>query len=216
MRRILVLNPKGGCGKSTLSTNLASHYAVKGKSVAIADFDRQSSSLDWLRVRPEERPLIHAVMVEEEKALIPWELDCVIFDAPARTHGKELKRLVKQAQTVLIPVLPSPMDMRATAQFVEELLLVGRVSRQAVRIGVVANRVREHTLAYDSLRRFLKRLGIPFVAVLRDTQNYIRAAESGLGIFELPPSHVAKDLAQWKPLIRWLNSKASLPEPARK
>jgi len=180
---------------------------VQGKTVAIADFDRQSSSLDWLKVRPDSRPPIHSVAVEDEKAIISWALDSVIFDAPARTHGKELKRLVKQAQTLLVPVLPSPMDMRATARFVEELLLVGRVSRQAVRIGVVANRVREHTLAYDSLQRFLKQLGIPFVAVLRDTRNYIRAAESGLGIFELPPSQVARDLEQWQPLIRWLERK---------
>lgn len=206
MRKIMVLNPKGGCGKTTLATNLASHFAQDGKKVALADFDPQGSSADWLAQRPAERPSIYQVAIddEKEKLLIPLGLDYVIMDAPAATHGKELKRHVKKAQTLIIPVLPSPIDIRATARFIEELLLVGRVARAQTRIAVVANRVREQTLIYQALQRFLHSLDIPFATTLRDSQNYIRAAQRGLGIFELPPAAAAADQEQWRPLLRWL------------
>ncbi len=110
------------------------------------------------------------------------------------------------------PVLPSPIDIRAASRFIHDLLLVGRISRRQTKIAVVANRVRENTLIYQQLERFLKQLGIPFLTSLRDTQNYIRAAEKGVGIFEMAPSQVAPDLAQWKPLTHWLNSRRSLPD----
>lgn len=206
MQKIMVLNPKGGCGKTTLATNLASFLAQADRKVALADFDPQGSSVDWLAVRPAERPTIYHVSLDEEKdkLLLPLGMDCVIMDAPAAVHGKELKRHVKRAQTLLIPVLPSPIDIRACARFVEELLLVGRVSRQETRIAVIANRVKEHTLIYHTLQRFLTSLGIPFLTTLRDSQNYIRAAERGLGIGELAPALVAPDMEQWQPILRWL------------
>ena len=211
MRTILVLNPKGGCGKSTLATNLASYYATLGNRVCLADYDGQNSSLDWLAARPEERPAITAANMTEEGARLPRGHEVAIMDAPAATHGADLKKLVRSAQTLIMPVLPSPMDMRASARFIHELLADARVSRQKTRIGVVANRVRTNTLVYLSLSRFLRRLKIPVIATLRDTQNYIRAAENGLGIFEMPPSQVDKDLEQWEKLTRWLRSKRSLP-----
>lgn len=211
MRRIMVLNPKGGCGKSTLSTNLASFFALDGEPVYLVDFDVQGSSMDWLDVRPESAPPIQGVPADEKGFLIPHGNGVVIMDAPAGIHGKRLKQYVKRAQTLLIPVLPSPMDMRATARFVEELLLVGRVSREKTRIAVVANRVREHTRIYHSLERFLEQLSIPFLTSLRDSQNYIRAAEQGLGIFELPTHEVRQDIEQWQPLLDWLHSSASMP-----
>lgn len=206
MQKIMVLNPKGGCGKTTVATNLAGFYALAGKKVALADFDPQGSSVDWLAVRPAERPTIYHVSLDEEKdkLLLPLGMDCVIMDAPAAVHGKELKRHVKRAQILLIPVLPSPIDIRAAARFVEELLLVGRVSRQETRIAVIANRVKEHTLIYHTLQRFLNSLGIPFLTTLRDSQNYIRAAERGLGIGELAPALVAPDVEQWQPILKWL------------
>lgn len=206
MQKIMVLNPKGGCGKTTLATNLASHFAASGRKVALADFDPQGSSADWVALRPAAHPPIHHVTIDDakEKLLIPLGMDYVIMDAPAATHGKELKRHVKKAQILLIPVLPSPIDIRAAARFIEELLLVGRVARAETRIAVIANRVREQTLIYQALQRFLTSLDIPFVATLRDSQNYIRAAQRGIGIFELPPAAVATDLEQWQPLLRWL------------
>lgn len=212
MRTIMVLNSKGGCGKSTIATNLASYYAAdQGAAVALEDFDPQGSSSDWLAARPEDRPPIHGIKAWEAPARAPRSTEYAIIDAPAAVHGKELTDLVRRAETILIPVLPSPMDMRAAAHFIKDLLLVGKVSRRQTRLAVVANRVREYTLVYHSLERFLESLKIPFIATLRDTQNYIRAAERGLGIFELAPSLVYQDLEQWEPLLKWLHSKRSLP-----
>lgn len=211
MRRIMVLNAKGGCGKTTLATNLASYYASNGERVTLVDFDSQSSSLDWLAVRPAALAPIGACQAREGELLLPHKSGYLIMDLPAGVHGKALKPYVKLAQSVLIPVLPSPLDMRATARFIEELLLLGRVSRERTRIAVVANRVREHTLIYHSLERFLTSLQIPFLTSLRDSQNYIRAAEQGVGIFELPPSQVEHDLEQWQPIVAWLASRDSLP-----
>lgn len=212
MRTIMTLNAKGGCGKSTLATNLASYYADQGKAVTLVDFDPQGSSLGWLAARPAERPPIEGLAGFEGTVRLPRHTEVAIFDAPARSHGKELTALIRRSETVLIPVLPSPMDIRAAARFIEELLTVGKVSRDETRLAVVANRVREYTLIYHSLQAFLNSLDIPFIATLRDTQNYIRAAERGLGIFELAPSLVWPDLEQWEPLIKWLNSKRSRPK----
>lgn len=212
MRTILVLNSKGGCGKSTIATNLASYYAWEEEAnVVIEDFDPQGSSSEWLKARAPDLPEITCIRAWEETIRPPRNTDIVILDAPAAVYGKELTALVRRAQTILIPVLPSPMDMRATAHFVHDLLLVGKVSRKQTKLGVVANRVRETTVVYHNLERFLKRLKIPVVATLRDTQNYIRAAERGCGIFELAPSLVYDDLEQWEPLVKWLHSKRSMP-----
>ena len=211
MRRILILNPKGGCGKSTLATNLASYYAMQGSPVQLVDFDVQGSSMDWLAVRPEGAPVIRGMLANEEEFMVPHAGGVMILDAPAGVHGKRLKRYIKLAQTLIIPVLPSPIDMRSTAKYIEELLLVGRINRDKTRVAVLANRVRENTLIYHSLERFLESLQIPFLTHLRDSQNYIRAAELGQGIFELPPSQVEQDLAQWQPLLDWLASEQSMP-----
>ena len=212
MRTILVLNAKGGCGKSTIATNLASYYAwEEEKQVVLEDFDPQGSSSEWLQARGEEWPEIIGIRAWEEPARPPRGTEVAILDAPAAVHGKDLTALVRRAETILIPVLPSPIDMRAAAHFIRDLLLVGKVSRKQTRIAIIANRVRENTNIYHSLERFLRHLKIPVVATLRDTQNYIKAAERGIGIFEMAPSQVYTDLEQWEPLTRWLRSKRSLP-----
>ena len=212
MRSILVINAKGGCGKSTLATNLAGYYAERGHSVVLADFDPQESSLDWLAARPEDYPAITGINAAQDGLKVPRNTEYLIMDVPAAMHGKDLTAVIRRAQTLVIPVLPSPMDMRAAAHFIKELLTVGKVDRKQVKLGVVANRVRENTLIFHTLEKFIRRLGIPRVATLRDTQSYIRAAERGLSIFELAPSSVAMDLEQWQSLTRWLNSKRSLPD----
>lgn len=212
MRTIMLLNAKGGCGKSTLASNLASYYAVEGYAVGLVDFDPQQSGLEWLDARPEDAPEIIGIDGTEEGLRVPRNLDIVIYDVPAAVSGKELTSLVKRAETLIIPVLPSPIDIRAASHFIHDLLLVGKVSRKQTKLAVVANRVRENTLVFHRLERFLKSLKIPFIATLRDTQNYIRAEERGLGIFEMAPSAVAQDLEQWEPLLKWLRSKRSLPQ----
>ncbi len=212
MRTIMVLNAKGGCGKTTIATNLASYYAwERGQRVALVDFDPQASSLAWLEARSAEWPPIHGIPAFRTLVRPPKETEVMIMDAPARVQGAELAGLVRRVQTLVVPVLPSPVDIRAAADFMKALLTSGRVSRQQTRVAVVANRVREHTLVYHSLQAFLKSLKIPFVTSLRDTQNYIRAQEKGIGIFEMAPSQTWQDREQWEPLVRWLRSKRSQP-----
>jgi len=235
MRKIMLLNAKGGCGKSTLATNLASYYAAQGKSVVIADFDRQGSSLEWLEARPQDRPPIRGIAAWREPLRVPRSTDYVIMDVPAGAHGADLTALVRRAQTVIVPVLPSPTDIRAAAHFIHEALLVGKIVRDETRLAVVANRVRENTSIqntmesvlnrmsisystlntqiYHNLERFLSRLRIPFIATLRESQNYLVADARGLGIFDLNRSQVERDTEQWEPLLKWLESKRSIPEP---
>ena len=206
----MILNSKGGCGKSTIATNLASYYAsYEGKKVTLVDFDPQGSSLDWLKVRPKILPEILGINATKDSVRFSKDTEIVIMDVPARIEGRELAGLVKRVETIIIPVLPSPIDIRAGAKFIKELLINGRVSRKETKVAVVANRVRENTLSYHALYAFLKSLKIPFITTIRDTQNYIHAEEKGVGIFEMAPSKVWQDLEQWDPLIKWLRSKRS-------
>lgn len=211
----MVINPKGGCGKSTIATNLAASFALAGETTTLLDLDPQQSSMDWLALRPKNAAHIHGMGSDINQLLLPHTSGVMIIDTPAAIHGKQLKPYVKNAHNILIPVLPSPMDMRATAKFVEALLLMGRVSKEKTRIAVIANRVQQQTRIYQGLKRFLNSLGIPFIAILRESQNYVRAAEQGTTIFELRPSLVQQDLRQWKPLLKWINSSTSLPQGYR-
>lgn len=213
MRTIMVMNAKGGCGKTTLATNLAAYYASEEEAnVALADYDPLGSSLDWLAARPAERAAIQGIdAAREGLRAVGRGLDYLIIDSPARSHGPELTDLVKRAETILVPVLPSPVDMNAAVRFIEEIRNVGRVERKEVKIGLVANRVRENTIIYEELDEFLNKVRMPFVATLREAQNYIRAFSRGLGVFELPPYLAWPDWEYWEPLLGWLESKRSRP-----
>jgi len=212
MRHIMVMNAKGGCGKSTLATNIASYFVTQGASVALADYDPQRSSLDWLDRRPSNRPAITGVVgYEEGLRHVPRNADYVIIDAPARSHGKELTDLVKHAETIIVPVLPSTIDMQATSTFLEELKSVGKVERKQAKIATVANRVRDNTLIFDDLDEYLTKARVPYVAALREAQNYVRAYTRGLGIFELPEYLAWPDWEEWEPLTAWLRSVRSQP-----
>jgi chromosome partitioning protein len=213
MRRVLVVNAKGGCGKTTIATNLASYYASQQRYAALFDYDPQGSSMQWLASRDEGRFPIHGVaafrkptsgMTRTYQMRMPAETERVILDAPAGVHGMPMIDLVREADTIIIPVLPSPIDIHAASHFIKDLLLVAKVRARGVRVGVVANRVRKNTKVYQSLRRFLDSLHIPFVAYLRDTQNYVQSSEEGMGIHELNANRIQKDRAQWKKLIRWI------------
>lgn len=212
MRTIMVLNAKGGCGKSTISTNLASYFAFEmEQKVVLVDYDPQASSMAWLEARGEEWPEIQGIAAWKEPVRVPRDTDIVIMDAPARVHGKELTQLVSKAQTILFPVLPSPIDMRAATDYMKELKSVGRVARGEVKIGVIANRVREHTIIFSELYDFIKKLRVPYIATLRDTQNYIRAEQRGIGIYEMAPSQTWLDVEGWESLVKWVKSKRSQP-----
>jgi chromosome partitioning protein len=212
MRYITVINAKGGCGKSTIATNLASYYATQGASVVLADFDPQRSSMDWLERRPERvAPIVGLAAYDGGLKGLPRTADVVIMDAPARTHGPELTELLKRTETVLVPVLPSSIDMLAASKFIDELLGSGKVQRSQAKVGVVANRVRTYTLIFDELDKFLSKQKAPYPAALRDAQNYVRAYDRGLGVFELPEYLAWPDWQQWEPLLSWLKSKRSQP-----
>ncbi len=206
------MNAKGGCGKSTLATNIAAYFANEGASVALADYDPQRSSLDWLERRPENRPRIAGVAAfDGGLRTVPRTADIVVSDAPARSHGKELTDLVRHAETIVVPVLPSTIDMQATTTFLQELKKVGKVERKQAKIGAIANRVRDNTLIFDELDEYLTRARVPYVAALREAMNYVRAYTRGLGIHELPEYLAWPDWDEWQPLTAWLRSKRSQP-----
>ena len=212
MRHIMVLNAKGGCGKSTLATNIASYFATQGAAVALADYDPQRSSLDWLARRPDDRASIAAVAgFEDGLKHAPRNADILVIDAPARSHGTELSDLVKHAETIVVPVLPSTIDMQATTTFLEELRAVPKIAKKQAKIAAVANRVRDNTLIFDDLDEYLTKARIPYVAALREAQNYVRAYTRGIGIFELPEYLAWPDWDEWEPLTAWLRSKRSQP-----
>ena len=216
MQRIVVINTKGGCGKTTVSTNLASYYASKGFNTALFDYDPQGSSMRWLKLRDSNMPDIYGVVAHKNAAKavtmswqlrLPTETERVIIDTPPGLKGPELKEQLKGADKILIPVLPSPLDIFATADFIRDLLLDVKVRLNQTNVGIVANRVRANTVAFQSLERFLGSLNIPVVARLRDTQNYLRATEEGMGIHELKGKNVYLDRKHWKDLVEWLDGK---------
>ncbi len=217
MRTILVLNPKGGSGKSTVATNIASYFATQGKKVTLADCDPQGSSQDWLAVRPESREPINCAVLKKDSLEIPKGTEILIMDTPAGVTDKRLSKFLSQAQTMIMPIVASPIDIRAAERFLDELFSLKGSINNKIKIATVANRVREDTLAAAKLEHYLNHIKLPngkklpFMTMLRASQNYIRAAENGLSIFELAPSKTYYDREQWEPLLRWLNSSRSLP-----
>ncbi len=214
MKRIVVINIKGGCGKTTVSTNLASYYASKGVHAALFDYDPQGSCMRWLKLRAEDRPNIYGVVAHKSAASsvtmswqlrLPNETERLIVDTPPGLKGPELVEQLKGADVILIPVLPSPLDIFATADFIRDLLLEVKVRMNKTAIGIVANRVKKNTVAFQSLERFLNTLNIPVVARLRDTQNYLRATDEGLGIHELKGQNVYMDGQHWKAVMQWVD-----------
>jgi chromosome partitioning protein len=213
MQRIVVLNPKGGSGKTTVAINLASHFAVHGEQPVLMDYDVQGSSSHWVRKRDEHWPHVHLISVFEREALvtrtfelrIPATTGRVVIDTPAAVQAREMPELTRTADKILVPVLPSDIDTHACSRCVQNLLLVAKVHRSENRLGIIANRVRRNTLSSLALMRFLDTLGVPIVAALRDSQNYVRAAELGLGLEEMTPRQVADDLEQWQPVFKWLD-----------
>ena len=217
MRTIIVLNPKGGCGKSTIATNIASQFAIKGKKVTLADCDPQGSSRDWLSIRPNAYSAINGIVVEGDRLQVPRNTDILIIDTPAAVDDKRLKKYLRKAQSLVMPIIASPIDIRAAEQFLKELFSFKGSIDNKIKIATIANRVREDTLIAAKLEHYLDNVKLPngkklpFMTMLRASQNYIHAAERGLSIFELPPSKTYYDREQWAPLLRWLTSKRSLP-----
>lgn len=216
-RSILVINSKGGAGKSTLTSNLASFYAVRGYRTALFDFDRQMSGVRWLERRPRELPEITGVTGWTFRDFDSYQR--VIMDPPAQIQNKDMAMLVARSDVVIVPVLSSPIDIHAAADFIRDLLVDGKVRHSNKPVCVVANRVRTNTVMYDQLRRFLGSLKIPFVTTFRDSQNYTHASMKGIGVFEMNRDIVAQDLQHWRPLLEWVDThikKADMREETRR
>jgi chromosome partitioning protein len=217
MQRILVINPKGGSGKTTVAINLASHFAVAGERPVLMDYDRQGSATQWIAKRSADAPRIGLIAAYEVnmrvtrsfQLRIPPQTGRVIIDTPAAVSTQDLPDLTRTADKILVPVLPSAIDIHACSRCIQNLLLVAKVMRTDNRLGIIANRVRKNTLIYQSLQRFLDTLGIPIVATLRDSQHYLRSAEEGVGLREMPHQAVAEDTAQWDSLLQWLDEPSS-------
>ena len=211
--KIVILNPKGGCGKSTLVTNIAACYAARGTSPAVMDFDPQCSTMAWLDRRSDKRPVIHGIAAYKKsmQATRSWQLRVpnetlnVIIDSPAGINHDDLRELTRDASSILVPVLPSSMDIHAVSRCIADLLLVAKVNRNEGKLAVIANRTRKNTRAFGKLMRFLDSLGIPIIAVLRDTQNFVTAAEEGIGVHEMQPSRVRQDVEQIDRIVNWLD-----------
>jgi chromosome partitioning protein len=220
MQKIVVLNPKGGSGKSTLATNLASYFAVQGRKPTLMDMDVQGSSTRWLSKRNQLQPLVYGVTGFERKGgitrsfamRVQGDSEVTIVDTPAAVDPQRLPDLTRDAQAILVPVLPSDIDIHAATRCISDLLLVAKIKRSEQRIAVIANRVKRNTVMYRSLMKFLYSLQIPVIATLRDSQAYVRAFDRGIGLFEMKPYMVREDLEHWQPLIGWLANRNVLTE----
>ncbi len=206
----LVINSKGGSGKTTLTTNLASYFAANRVATAILDYDPQGSSLNWLRQRAHPAPKIHGANAAPQRSglrslgmHVPEGTRQLVVDGPAGATGLLLQEMIARAHAILVPVQPSSIDIHATANFVRDLLVMGRLRARNVRLAVVANRVRRSSPVYQPLERFLNSLGLPFLARLSDSEVFVQAAETGLGIFEMDPVASAAEREQFMPIVQW-------------
>ncbi len=202
MKHILVINPKGGSGKTTLATNLAGYFARQGKNVTLADLDRQQSSIDWLKRRAKDLPKIKALDARRQE--LTEKPDWLITDSPAGLRNERLTDAIKQADWVIVPIQPSILDMRATRDFLDVLEQEKAVRKQKTAVAVVGIRMSNQTRSSASLLEFLQETGLPMPACLRNAQTYVAAVEQGMSLFDMRPSLVKADLQQWAPLLDWI------------
>ncbi|MFO1502654.1 MAG: ParA family protein [Steroidobacteraceae bacterium] len=222
LQKIVVLNPKGGSGKTTLATNIAATFASQGLKPALMDMDAQGSSTQWLARRPADLPRVHAIagydrnprVTRTFSMRVPMECERLVVDTPAAVDPQKLPELTRAASAIIVPVLPSAIDIHAAAKCIGDLLLIARIKRADRRIGVVVNRARRNTLIYRSLMLFLESLDIPVVTTLRDSQNFVRCAESGFGLCDVKERLVREDAEQWLPLMQWIAERPSIAAPA--
>jgi chromosome partitioning protein len=203
---VVVANPKGGVGKSTLSTQVAGYFASQGHAVMLGDADRQQSSKLWLNLRPASaRPIVSWEFDEEQIAKPPKGTTHVVLDTPAGLHGRRFKDIMKLADKVLVPLQPSVFDIFATRAFLDELAQNARISK--LQVGLVGMRVDARTIAAEQLDTFVQTTGLPMVGHVRDTQNYVHLAAQGLTIFDVAPHRVERDLELWQPIAAWLDQR---------
>jgi chromosome partitioning protein len=220
MNTTLVVNPKGGAGKTTIAINLAAFFAAENIHTTLMDYDSQASSLTWLRSRSAQAAHIHAANGAPEKfgrlrsfdMFVPPQTQQLVIDAPAGASGMLLHEMLERAHCVIVPVVPSVIDIRATESFIKDLFAAPKVRLGEVRVGIVANKVRTSMPAYQPFLRFLVSLQTRLLARLLDSDMYLRAAESGVGIFEMDPNQTAAERRQFAPIVEWVAGQSSLPQ----
>lgn len=201
---VVIANPKGGAGKSTLSTQVAGYFASRGHSVMLGDADKQQSSKLWLSLRPgAARPISTWAVDADQIAKPPKGTTHVVLDTPAGLHGRRFKDIMKLADKILVPLQPSVFDIFATRAFLDELSQNANAAK--AQIGIVGMRVDARTIAADKLNAFVQSIGLPMVGYVRDTQNYIHLAAQGLTLFDVAPGKVERDLELWQPICEWLD-----------
>jgi len=220
MNTTLVINSKGGSGKTTIATNLASYFAANGVPTTVMDYDPQGSSMNWLRLRTQTGTRVHGANAAPQKngrirgveMYVPADTQQLVIDAPAGASGLLLQEMLYRADCIIIPVAPSAIDIHATANFVRDLLLAGRVRARNIRLAVVANRVRSSMPVYQPLERFLNSLSLPFLTRISDSDAYVKAAEAGIGIFEMLPSEAA-ERGEFMPIVEWVKQQPESGAP---
>lgn len=208
MKNILIANTKGGCGKTTLATNLAGYFALAGNQVILSDMDRQKSSTQWVYRRPINAPLIHTHDARGKSSKI--ESDWLIIDAPAGIRDEKLSNAIKLADCVIVPIQPSAFDIGATKDFLDILLEEKAIRKNKTFVALVGMRVNARTNAAAGLVDFIEQMGFPVLTYLRNAQVYASAAEQGLSLFEMRPSLVKQDLEQWSPLLKWISDTTAI------
>lgn len=203
---ILIANPKGGVGKSTLATNVAGYFATRGHAVMLGDADRQQSARLWTGLRPSQAAPIATWEASDDGAVVrpPKGTTHAVLDTPAGLHGRRFKDVLALADAVLVPLQPSIFDIYATRDFIDKLLADRRAEK--TRIGLIGMRVDARTLAAQQLRDFAAGLEVSTVGELRDTQIYVQLAARGLTVFDVTPGRVQRDLEQWAPICQWLDA----------
>jgi|WetSurMetagenome_2_1015567.scaffolds.fasta_scaffold137233_3 chromosome partitioning protein len=217
--RILVVNGKGGCGKTTIATNLAAAYARLGYCVALTDHDSQASSTQWLEQRAAPLPEIHLVAAHERTAMyttrayaqrLPHGVERIIIDTPSAVSDRDLDSLLRGIDAILVPLLPSSIDIRAGARFITQLLSHRSYRARPAPIGVIANRVRHNTTTHTKLMQFLDCLDVPTIATFRDSALYTRLADEGSGIFDdVSDSSAEREALEWSKLMHWIDEVTS-------
>lgn len=222
MRRVVIINAKGGCGKTTVATNIASYYAVKGFGTALFDYDPQGSSMNWLKLRKAPHPPIHGVSGAQAQTSVtrafalrvPPNINRIVLDTPAGLKGLRLSEILKDNDILVIPVVPSAIDLHATADFMRDLLLVIKARSRRMRIAIVANRMRAGAPSLNAFENFVASLKVPVIARLRDSSSYMSAAERGIGVHELAAEESADariDQLTFGTIVDWIETDPTFP-----
>jgi chromosome partitioning protein len=223
-RSVLIANAKGGCGKTTLATNLAAYFANRGRATALMDFDPQGSSAYWLKLRPQSAAPVCGIsafgqpehnQTSSFRRRLPWGIERVVVDSPAGLAGTELFHRVSEADLVVIPILASPIDIHAAANFIRDIRLTGCLREGNKQLLAIANRVRTNTVMFRALNQFLHRLGMPGVTCIHDSQLYTRSAARGLGIADISRAEAMEEKDRWIEIGSWIENQFAIQAHAR-